>query len=163
MKLCDRALLLVPRVNASARTLSGIKSLGKAEEYKWRVDMSRVLFLLFSLILPACGGGGSGSSGSPNSTSYTIARGVAQKGPLQIGSTVTIAELDQNLNPTGKTFITEVKDSLGTFSLASSISTNLVLIVAEGFFMDENTGQFSSAPITLRGISDLSIESFAFG
>lgn len=105
------------------------------------------------------GGGGDGSSGDTKTTgTYTISKGVAQKGPLQIGSTVTIAELDENLNPTGKIFITEVTDNLGNFKLGSTISTNLVLIVAQGFFMDENTGDFTSSAITLRGISDLSVE-----
>jgi hypothetical protein len=114
---------------------------------------------LLLLILAACGGGGSSSVVSTTTSgSYTISKGVAQKGPLQIGSTVTIAELDDNLNPTGKIYITEVTDNLGNFKLGSTINTKLALIVAQGFFMDENTGDFTSSAITLRGISDLSVE-----
>ncbi len=122
--------------------------------------MKRLYSLLsICLILSACGGGGgSSSTGSSSSGSYTISQGVAQKGPLQIGSTVTIAELDENLNPNGKIYLTEVADNLGNFRLGSVIGTRLALILAQGFFMDENTGDFTSASITLRGISDLSVE-----
>jgi len=121
--------------------------------------MLKVVLTMTLLLAAACGGGGNGSSGgSTTAGSYTISKGVAQKGPLQIGSTVTIAELDDNLNPTGKIFITEVTDNLGNFKLGSTISTKLALIVAQGFFMDENTGDFTSSAITLRGISDLSVE-----
>ena len=119
----------------------------------------KIALLTALAVLTACGGGsGSSSGGSSTSGSYKISKGVAQKGPLQIGSTVTIAELDDNLNPTGKIFITEVTDNLGNFKLGSTISTKLALIVAQGFFMDENTGDFTSSAITLRGISDLSVE-----
>ncbi len=114
-------------------------------------------------LLVGCGsggdGGGGGSPGPAAVGSYTLSRGVAQKGPLQIGSTVTVAELDDNLNPNGKIYITEVTDNLGNFRLGSTIGTRLAMILAQGFFMDENTGDFTSAAITLRGISDLSVES----
>jgi|GEM_PF-2057474 len=119
------------------------------------------LAALVTIILSACGGGGGsgGSSGQASTPgSYTISQGVAQKGPLQIGSSVTVAELDSRLIPNGKIYLTEVSDNLGNFSLGSSIGTSLVLIQAQGFFMDENTGRFTSSSITLRGISDLSIE-----
>jgi hypothetical protein len=125
--------------------------------------MKNYILLLSFAILGACGGGSStstlpGSNTPITLTTYKISKGVAQKGPLQIGSTVTIAELDDSLNPTGKVFITEVTDNLGNFQLGSTISTKLALIVAQGFFMDENTGDFTSSAITLRGISDLSVE-----
>lgn len=128
--------------------------------------MRKLLTLFLSIsavLLTACGGGGGGSSSSggqaSTSGSYAISQGVAQKGPLQIGSSVTVAELDSKLIPNGKIYLTEVSDNLGNFSLGSSIGTSLVLIQAQGFFMDENTGKFTSSSITLRGISDLSIES----
>ena len=124
-----------------------------------RKQFQKIALVTALALLTACGGGSGGSSGgATTSGSYTISKGVAQKGPLQIGSTVTIAELDDNLNPTGKIFITEVTDNLGNFELGSTISTKLALIVAQGFFMDENTGDFTSSAITLRGISDLSVE-----
>jgi hypothetical protein len=128
---------------------------------KKALTLSLATFL--ALFLSACGGGGGSTSSSSGQAStpgsYAISQGVAQKGPLQIGSSVTVAELDSKLIPNGKIYLTEVSDNLGNFSLGSSIGTSLVLIQAQGFFMDENTGKFTSSSITLRGISDLSVES----
>jgi hypothetical protein len=76
------------------------------------------LAALLTVILSACGGGGGGGSSSAQASapgSYTISQGVAQKGPLQIGSSVTVAELDSKLIPNGKIYLTEVSDNLGLF------------------------------------------------
>ena len=41
--------------------------------------------------------------------------GYVQKGPFINGSSVTILELDENLDQTGKTYFTTISDNLGSF------------------------------------------------
>jgi len=64
--------------------------------------------VLLSVLLASCGGGGGGGSGGttppPPPVTYTAKSGVAQKGPLIKGSSVTAQELDAKLSPTGKQY-----------------------------------------------------------
>jgi hypothetical protein len=69
-------------------------------------------------------------------TSFSV-RGVAQKGPFKFGSTVTVQELETDLAPNGRTFITETLDDLGTFALTSRLSAPLVEIIIDGEYYNE--------------------------
>lgn len=82
--------------------------------------------------------------------------GVIQKGPFVSGSKVTVAELDQKLNLTGKTFTTTILNDRGEFSLKDlPLSTDYVQIIVDGFFFNEIKGKLSDAQITLFAISDI--------
>lgn len=109
---------------------------------------------LFALICVACGGGGSG----PAPTTYTLS-GRVQKGPLQVGSQVSVSVVDTGLNPTGTVFNVQTTDAVGDFSVGTPIASNLVQITAQGYYLDELTGQVSAAPITLSSYTDLSVNS----
>lgn len=87
---------------------------------------------------------------------YSIT-GNIQKGPFISGSSITIQELDDNLDPTGISYQTTTSDDFGTFSLGSHIVSRYVEVIATGFYFDEVAGSLSAANITLRAISDLSI------
>src|SRR6516164_346440 len=93
------------------------------------------LTLLLVSLATGCGGGGGGSSGSSPSTGYSLS-GRAQKGPLAVGSSITINEVGATLSPTGKVYDVQTSDALGDFSVSSSIGTQQVEIAAQGFYTD---------------------------
>ena len=140
------------------------------------------LALLFILLLSACGGGGSSSSNELNSsqssnssTSSTSTsqndgnqdsqnvvfdglNGSFQKGPLIFGSYLWVSELNEELSSTGKTFVSQTNDDLGRFTLKSQISSNLLEIIGDGYYMDETTGALSDGRVLLSGLVDLQID-----
>jgi len=111
------------------------------------------------LMITACGGGGGsttgGGTGSPDS-SYTATSGVAQKGPLFKGSTVTAQELSAELAPTGKQYSFQTNSDLGTFTPNATFGSPYIGLSATGYYFDEVQGTVSTGNITLTGISDLS-------
>lgn len=128
-----------------------------------------VLSALTAVFLVGCGGGGgsssssgttsgSSSSGGTTADTYSVS-GSAQKGPLIYGSYVWVSELDDQLNTTGKVHITQTTNDLGNFSVNSKINTKLVEILADGYYLDETTGNLDTSKITLSAIADLSIDS----
>ncbi|MCB1659021.1 MAG: hypothetical protein KDI39_12415 [Pseudomonadales bacterium] len=115
------------------------------------------LCVLVSASLIACGGGGGDStnnnSGGTTGTTYKIENGVFQKGPFIAGTTVTIQELDDNLQATGISYTTTT-DAVGRFSMGN-VKSRFVEVFANGFYYDELTNKNSVAPITLRSVIDL--------
>lgn len=128
------------------------------------------LVIFGTLVLAGCGGGGGGSSGgnsvsgstsssSGSGTSYTASSGVAQKGPLILGSTVTAQQLDASLSPTGQQFSYQITSDLGTFSPTSMFTSQYIGLNATGYYFDEIQNAISTGPVTLNGYSDLAVES----
>jgi N-acetylneuraminic acid mutarotase len=121
-----------------------------------------LLIAVLSALVIACsgGGGGGGSTSSTNPASpaltFTAASGVAQKGPLQSGSTVSAQELDSRLSPTGKQYTYQITSNLGTFAPMSTFGSQYIGLNATGYYFDEVTNTVSSGPVTLSGYSDLS-------
>ena len=71
--------------------------------------------------------------------------GYVQKGPFSNGSSVTIAELDKNLNQTGKTYFTTISDNLGSFEKKNiALVSNFVTLKADGYYFNEVSGKTSS-------------------
>lgn len=91
-------------------------------------------------------------------TTYSAQSGVAQKGPLILGSQVTIQELDHSLNPTGKQYTFQTTSDLGTFSPSAKFSSKILSATASGYYFDENQNAISTGPITLESYSDLTSE-----
>ena len=89
--------------------------------------------------------------------SYNLS-GYAQKGPFLMGSEVTIIELDDGLDPTGKVFFSTIEDNFGYFSFPDvEFRSNYVQLKVEGEYYNEVTGGVNSlSEIILQSIVDIS-------
>src|SRR5690554_2577343 len=119
---------------------------------------STLVILFFTLGLAACGGGSSGSGNSGptkdnNNGNNTALHGVAQKGPLQQGGTVTLKPLDTNGNPSGGS-VSATLDDLGGYSIAlDTISwQGPTLITDRGPYFNEMTGVYENTLINTNGL-----------
>jgi N-acetylneuraminic acid mutarotase len=119
-----------------------------------------MVLALAIVLLAACSGAGSGS-GTPNTqtSTYTVNSGVAEKGPLIKGSTVTAQELDAALSPTGKQYTYQINSDLGTFSPTSPFGSHYIGLNATGYYFDEVANAISTGTVALNGYSDLTAES----
>ena len=79
-------------------------------------------------------------------------RGVVQKGPFNIGSTVVVQELNNDLAPSGISFNVSTIDNLGNFSLNSELTSEFIEIICTGFYYNEVTGTNTDTNLTLRTI-----------
>jgi len=86
------------------------------------------------------------SSGEPQPGTLD---GRAEKGPLILGSTVTVSVLGADALPTGETYVGMIDDDVGSFSL--ELPAGLLGLLAEGYYFDEIEGELSEAPLSLRG------------
>jgi len=120
-----------------------------------RLGRTQAWALLFATVLAMSGCGSGGGSGGGTAT-HPLS-GQALKGPFAIGSQISVNEQNASLSPTGKVYNVQTTDSLGNFSVASGVGTNLVEIVGNGFYVDDLTGLLSSAAIQLDGIADLNV------
>jgi hypothetical protein len=120
---------------------------------------SAALALALTAALAACGGGSPGGSTTtvPPTTTYTATAGVAQKGPLLAGSTVTARELGLNLSATGNLF-TYTTSATGAFMPADPYASPLLAITANGAYADEVTGRASDGAVTLKSYANLGTE-----
>lgn len=83
-------------------------------------------------------------------------QGYIQKGPFISGSTITIQELDDRLQPSGNSYQVTTASDFGDYRLTQDISSNYVEVIAQGYYFDEVAGALSSGPLTLRAIADVS-------
>ncbi|MEX8495715.1 hypothetical protein [Sphaerotilus sp.] len=115
--------------------------------------------LVLGAALSSCGGG-SGDTATQVDRSYQVESGVAQKGPLTMGSSISINELNPTtLVPLGTSYNFEIHDDFGNFQPANTIfKQRLLESTATGYYLDELTGQVSADTVTLRGMSDLSVD-----
>jgi hypothetical protein len=119
--------------------------------------MSLLALASYSLFLASCGGSGSGAATAPPPAgTYTAKSGVAQKGPLIKGSSVTAQELDAKLSPTGKQYSYQITSDLGTFSPTSTFGSQYIGVNTTGYYFDEVQNAVSGGTVTLNGYSDLS-------
>src|SRR3569833_217712 len=106
-----------------------------------------------AIALTACGGGGGGSPAPVNT--WSAKSGLAQKGPLAQGSTVTARELNGSLAPTGQQYTYQINSNLGTFSPTASFGSQYIDLTATGNYFDEVRNGVSDGTVTLNGYSDL--------
>ena len=85
---------------------------------------------------------------------YSI-NGHVQKGPFNLGTSIMIQSLDEDLNPTGKIYNTKTTNDAGTFGIENQIESRYIEIIASGYYFNEVSGKVSEAPMTLRALSDL--------
>jgi len=82
--------------------------------------------------------------------------GYAQKGPFAAGSSVTIMELDANLDQTGKTYFTTITDNSGSFEQKNiELASQYVQLKVDGNYFNEVAGGVLSTPITLYTLVDI--------
>jgi hypothetical protein len=85
---------------------------------------------------------------APSETSLS---GAAQKGPYLSGATVVAYELDPGVQQTGRSYTTTVTTDDGSWAIdGAALSGGAVLLTADGFYLDETTGQRSSGRLALR-------------
>lgn len=119
-----------------------------------------VFTLLGLLSLFGCGGGSGGSSNNASPTTVSITKatvsGYVQKGPYLNGTSVTIYELDADLNQTGKVFNTQITNNSGSFELSNvTLASQYVELKADGYYFNEVTGSNSASTLTLYALVDL--------
>jgi hypothetical protein len=78
---------------------------------------------------------------------------MAAKGPLALGSSIQAAWVDEKGKPSGKTYLTQTTDDLGSFVIQGA-QPGFYFVEATGYFYDEVTGRSSTQPITLRAYMD---------
>ncbi|CAE6886577.1 MULTISPECIES: hypothetical protein [Vibrio] len=104
------------------------------------MNLSKTLLatvLTVPLALTGCGGSSDGhNNGSGQQYQFS---GAVQKGPLQPGSVVTINELNQDLQPTGRSYTTQIEDYEGNYSVKERFSTPYAELVAHGYYFNELT------------------------
>ncbi len=82
--------------------------------------------------------------------------GSVQKGPYLNGTNITIAELDNSLNSTGRNFNTSIVDNTGFFEMTSvELASPYIEVFANGFYFNEVTGANSNAQLSLDCITNL--------
>ncbi|MGF7139291.1 hypothetical protein [Roseimarinus sediminis] len=86
--------------------------------------------------------------------------GFVQKGPYLNGTTISIAELNSDLSPSGKIFTSQILDNKGSFEIRNvELTSQYVELMADGFYFNEVKNANSSARLTLLALSDLSNKS----
>ncbi len=83
--------------------------------------------------------------------------GYVQKGPYINGTDIQIAELTNQLHPTGKNFSSQLNDNKGTFSISNiELESPFAELKANGFYFNEVLNQNSAAQLTLYALADIS-------
>lgn len=117
------------------------------------------LGILFAstISLFGCGGGVEGSGGPVPQESTTTVGGSAQKGPFVIGSSIVVSYLNDNGSTTTSNIQTETLNSIGNFNFTPD-ETGPVRIQAEGYHLNEITGELSAGELTLRAVYNITSE-----
>lgn len=85
---------------------------------------------------------------------YTIA-GRAEKGPFDLGATITVAEIDSSFKPTGKVFTGSGNNKLGDYAVGATLMTPYADLTVNGYAFDEITGGEHLGPVTLRALASI--------
>ena len=122
----------------------------------------RNFWLIISVLwLWTCSSGGGGDKAAgpqepPIVVNLTSLSGQAQKGPFSNGTTINIAELNNQLSPTGRIFSSSIIDNSGQFSVANvQLESPYVELRANGFYFNEISNSISDAQLTLFALSNL--------
>lgn len=119
-----------------------------------------VLSLVISSILVSGCGGGSSDGGNNDVTPPTTfdVSGVAQKGPLQPGSVVTLHELNDKMEQTGKSFDSQIQNYDGSYAISENLNSDFVEVFSKGYFYNELSND-SSKELTLSSYYELKPQS----
>jgi len=82
--------------------------------------------------------------------------GYVQKGPFISGASITISELNSDLEPSGRMFSTQIENNSGRFILPDvELESRFIYLKAEGFYFNERTGDLSEAQLILNSLVDI--------
>ncbi len=81
--------------------------------------------------------------------------GYVQKGPFVQGTELVLRELDNSLNPTGRTFAATIDSNTGSFTVRGALDYPFVELSANGYYFNEIAGALSAAQISLQALVDL--------
>lgn len=110
---------------------------------------TRTFVVIASMIVVGC-------SGSDVGAEKRHPTGAVQKGPYNSGSQITVQTLNVDLDPTGDSYVSVTEGDAGAFSISDAVTATRVEVIGDGFYLDEISGESSSAPLSLRAICDLS-------
>ena len=121
-----------------------------------------------AFILAACGGenvnqtGGDDDSSLDDSEAVAVSLdslvGYSQKGPFLKGSTVYLYELSdgKTLKQTSGNFTSIISRDDGRYKFsARDLASQYAMLVVDGYYRNEVTGESSNAPIRLRALTDM--------
>jgi hypothetical protein len=99
----------------------------------------------YALVFAGCGGEAFSGSISGN----------VQKGPFINGTEITVNELTEELDQTGRSFSGTISDDRGSFRVASvALESGYARVRANGFYFDETSGEISDGPLSLVTLVD---------
>lgn len=85
-----------------------------------------------------------------------LLNGHVQKGPFDNGSSVTVIELDSNLNQTGRVYITSITNNRGSFEQKNiKLISNFIQLKADGYYFNEVNGDRSDGQVSLTALADI--------
>lgn len=119
--------------------------------------MKNLLYFLLLFIVIACNNDDDITAViDPIETNVVSINGVVQKGPFSSGTNITILELDQNLQQTGRTFYTTTLGNKGEFAFPEvSLESEYVELIADGSFFNEVTATTPDSRIILKAVSSV--------
>ena len=83
--------------------------------------------------------------------------GVAQKGPFQFGSPLTLFELKKDLSPSGLVYSDEINSNKGDFVIPKvTLAHPYAKLEVRGLYRNEVTANWSTDSMTLRALTDFS-------
>lgn len=116
----------------------------------WCFNVPAILFGVLLSILISCE-----TFRNDKVENYTFS-GKVQKGPFVVGSTITLYEVNDRLQQTGKVFNADIQSHDGQFELKSiDLASNLVLLNADGYYFNENMGKMSAGRLSIQAYADL--------
>ena len=127
------------------------------QRYKNRKDMKTQHFFCYLAVLAVCF---TACKKNDDEQSVRVKKevfsGYAQKGPFVNGSSVTISELKENLDQTGKTYFTTISGNSGSFEQKNiELISSYVELKADGYYFNEISGQTSAGTIMLYALVDI--------
>ena len=119
--------------------------------------MKKLILLLFIPFVFTCSSDSSNDDTNPDQQFFienAVVNGFAQKGPFLNGSSIILSELDENFNPTGLNYTTQIIDNSGIFEINGvSLVSPFATLRVDGFYFNEVCGVQSNSQITLNAIS----------
>lgn len=123
-----------------------------------RLRFKILVSLLATLTFTGCQDGVSSNpdEATPAASETYRIQGVVQKGPYIQGTEITVRELDDDLVPTGRVFVSTIDDDTGAFSIPVEVASPYIELSADGYYFDEVSGELSDSQLPLQAIADLS-------
>ena len=122
----------------------------------WKLLKSYMFSILLTFIIVACGDNSSNATEESEKTTNRIISGVAQIGPFEKGSIVTVYELDDDLQTTGTNYEAEIENDWSEYSVnTEKIKSPYALIKAEGYYRNNITGDRAKDKATLYALTEL--------